>query len=89
MQKKKIKFTPNSNTINTNIDFSKLGSFYEEYLDESKVTLAYEETLNTILNYLETINQLESMNLPKDIYIVVIQYFLKQINETLQKHIDK
>jgi len=56
---------------------------------EKEKTIAYEQTFSIVANHLKTINEMASINLPNEIYKVVVEYLLKQINETVQKHIDK
>jgi len=82
---KEISFVPTRD-----IDFTKLGrDNYQDYLDEKEKTIAYEQTFSIVANHLKTINEMASINLPNEIYKVVVEYLLKEFYITLQKHIDK
>ena len=59
------------------------------YYSEKEKTIAYEQTFSIVATHLRTINEMASIGLPNDVYKVVVEYSLKEINKTLQKHIDK
>ena len=64
-------------------------NFYDRYRQEKSKTIAYEQTLGIIMNDLKMINEMATKGLPNDVYKIVVEYLLKEINTTLQKHIDK
>jgi hypothetical protein len=61
----------------------------DKYKSEKQKTIAYEQTFNIVMNDLKLINEMATKNLPNDIYKVVVEYLIKEIEQTLQKHIDK